>query len=159
MAAKAGTGSDFVPGIVADVFELAGAFRHWGDTIAGPVGQTQARWQVLSAAVDGNSSVAQLARRLGVTRQAVQRIADLLVADRLAVYRRNPLNARSPLLRLTKQGHELLKSLSGAAEKHHRELAEGLSLEELRTAAIVLGKMRLQLERDRLLEKMGTTES
>ncbi len=39
-----------LPLIVADIFELAGRFHFDGETIAATVGQTQARWQVMSAA-------------------------------------------------------------------------------------------------------------
>ncbi len=70
-----------IPIIVADIYELAGRLRECGEAIAKTVGQTQARWQVMSAASAEPHSVPQIARVLGVTRQNVQRIADLLVAE------------------------------------------------------------------------------
>ena len=70
-----------VPLIVADIYEIAGRFRDQGEAIARTVGQTQARWQVLSAASGRPHTVPQIARVLGVTRQNVQRIADLLVEE------------------------------------------------------------------------------
>ncbi|MGC1781627.1 MAG: MarR family transcriptional regulator [Acidobacteriaceae bacterium] len=139
---------DTIPLLVADVFQLAGAFRRWGDSIAAEVGQTQARWQVLSAASVGDRTVAQLARRLGLSRQGVQRAADLLVADGLAQYAENPHNERSPHLRLTKTGTQSLATLTAAASAYHQQLAEGLSMKELETALVVLRKLRMQLERD-----------
>lgn len=151
MAKKSSTkrfSSSFVPLIVADVFQLAGSFRRWGDRIASDSGQTQARWQILSAASAEDVSVAQIARRLGVARQGVQRVADLLVDDSLAKYAENPRNARSPHLRLSQQGERLLQKLTAAADRYHHELAEGFSAEELETAAVVLRKLCLQLDRD-----------
>ena len=80
-----------VPIIVAHIYELAGRLRDYGEAIAQTVGQTQARWQVMSAAAsDRPHTVPQIARVLGVTRQNVQRIADLLVAEGAAEYQRQP---------------------------------------------------------------------
>jgi len=68
-----------IPLVIADIYQLAGALRERGERIAGTLGQTQARWQVISAASAAPKTVPQIARRLGVTRQNVQRIADRLV--------------------------------------------------------------------------------
>ncbi|MGH6990613.1 MAG: MarR family winged helix-turn-helix transcriptional regulator, partial [Stellaceae bacterium] len=96
--------TDLMPTIIADTYELAGAFRARGEAIAAAIGQSQARWQVLSAASGEPLTVPQIARRLGVTRQAVQRIADLLVADGLARYVANPDHKASLHLILTDAG-------------------------------------------------------
>ena len=56
--------------LVAEVFELAGVLRRDGEAIAKLAGQTQARWQVMWIAATGRFSVAMIARRLGLTRQA-----------------------------------------------------------------------------------------
>ncbi len=139
---------DTIPLLVAEIYQLAGAFRRWGNSIAADVGQTQARWQVLSAASVGDPTVAQLARRLGLSRQGVQRTADLLVEDGLAQYSNNPNNERSPRLRLTHAGKKALGTLTAAATAYHAELAAGLSREELEIALVVLRKFRMQLESD-----------
>ena len=55
-----------------------------------PSGQTLARWVALNAAAEAPASVAEISRRFGFARQSVQRVADLLVADGLAVYQDNP---------------------------------------------------------------------
>lgn len=61
-----------LPLAVADIVALAGIFRR--------------RWELL-------------ARRLGVARQGMQRLADALVRDRAAEYRHNPDHRRSPRFR------------------------------------------------------------
>jgi DNA-binding MarR family transcriptional regulator len=116
-----------LPLIVADVYELAGRFRENGEAIARSGGQTQARWQVLSAASGGQHTVPQIARRLGVTRQNVQRIADILVAERLAGFAPNPDHRGSPHLVLTSRGETALAQLTTAAASHNRELARQLA--------------------------------
>jgi DNA-binding MarR family transcriptional regulator len=121
-----------VPLIIADIYELAGAFREHGETIAQTIGQTQARWQVLSAASAGRQTVPQIARRLGVTRQAVQRLANELVHDRLATFTANPEHQSSPHLVLTKDGTAALAQLSKAGGAFHSRVAAALSASDLR---------------------------
>jgi DNA-binding MarR family transcriptional regulator len=116
-----------VPIIVADIYELAGRFREHGEAIAQTVGQTQARWQVMSAASDRPHTVPQIARVLGVTRQNVQRIADLLVAEGSAESQDNPDHRASPHLILTKRGRAALDQLTKAATGYHARLARKLS--------------------------------
>jgi len=116
-----------VPIIVADIYELAGRLREYGEAIARTVGQTQARWQVMSAASGRAHTVPQIARVLGVTRQNVQRIADLLVAEGSAEYRDNPDHRASPHLTLTKRGRVALDQLTKAASGYHARLARRLS--------------------------------
>jgi DNA-binding MarR family transcriptional regulator len=120
-----------IPIIVADIYELAGRLRDHGEAIAKTVGQTQARWQVLSAASGGPRTVPQIARVLGVTRQNVQRIADLLVEEGAAQYRDNPDHRASPHLILTKRGQAAFTALMQAAAGYHARLARKLSPSDL----------------------------
>jgi DNA-binding MarR family transcriptional regulator len=130
-----------VPIIVADVYELAGRLRDYGEAIAKTVGQTQARWQVLSAASAKPHTVPQIARVLGVTRQNVQRIADLLVEDGSAAYQDNPDHRASPHLVLTRRGRAALDTLTKAASGYHARLARKLSSADV--VAIQRGLRRL----------------
>jgi DNA-binding MarR family transcriptional regulator len=116
-----------VPLIVADIYGLAGRLREHGEAIAATVGQTQARWQVLSAASGRPQTVPQIARVLGVTRQNVQRIADLLAAEGAAEYRDNPDHRASPHLVLTKNGRTALDRITLAAGGYHAALRQKLS--------------------------------
>ncbi len=139
-----------VPIIVADIYELAGRLRDYGETIARTVGQTQARWQVMSAAAsDRPHTVPQIARVLGVTRQNVQRIADLLVAEGAAEYRDNPDHRASPHLVLTRHGRAALDRLTKAAGGYHARIARKLSAADT---------LSLQRGLRRLLEAMDGIE-
>jgi DNA-binding MarR family transcriptional regulator len=140
---------DLMPAIVADVYELAGRFRDYGEAIAKTVGQTQARWQVLSAASARPRSVPQIARVLGVTRQNVQRIADLLVAEGSAQYQGNPDHRASPHLALTRRGRTALDALTKAAGGYHARLARRLS---------PAGAVSIQRGLRRLLEALTDTD-
>ncbi len=131
---SAGSPAELIPLLVADVFQLAGAFRRLGEEIAGTVGQTQARWQVLSVCSAGSHTVAQIARRLGYARQSVQRTADQLVEDGLARYVTNPDHKTSPLLELTEDGIKAFGQITKGARKWHAALARQIDGHKLETA-------------------------
>jgi len=116
-----------LPLIVADIYELAGRFRDGGEAIAATVGQTQARWQVMSAASVDPRTVPQIARRLGVSRQNVQRIADLLVKENWASFETNPDHRSSPFLVLNARGHGALAKINKAASQSHAQIARRLA--------------------------------
>jgi DNA-binding MarR family transcriptional regulator len=124
---------DLIPLVAADVYELAGALRRRGEAIARGAGQTQARWQVLSAASDTAKSVPQIARLLGVSRQNVQRIAEVLVGERQARFADNPDHRTSPHLVLTDDGRKTLARLTRAASGRHGTLAAKLKTIDLDT--------------------------
>ncbi|MFC8202132.1 MarR family winged helix-turn-helix transcriptional regulator [Streptomyces sp. NPDC060006] len=86
------------------VFRLNGQFLAVAEELAGPAGLTAARWQVLGAVLREPLPVSGIARSMGITRQSVQRIADLLVEAGLAEYEPNPAHRRAKLLRPTEEG-------------------------------------------------------
>jgi DNA-binding MarR family transcriptional regulator len=112
-------------GVALGVFRLNGQFLGVAEELARPAGLTAARWQVLGAVLDAPLTVAGIARVMGITRQSVQRIADLLVADRLAEYAPNPAHRRSKLLRPTEQGYAAVQRI----DPYHALLAEQLAAE------------------------------
>jgi DNA-binding MarR family transcriptional regulator len=124
--------------LVADVFEAAGAMRRQGDEIAAAAGQTQARWQVLSVLSDGDWTVPRIARRLGVTRQAVQRTVDALAADHLVVSTANPDHKRSVLVRLTDTGRAALAAITTEADARLAQAPPAISARDLQVARSVL---------------------
>src|SRR5262245_1238778 len=87
-----------------------------GEALARVGNQTAARWVILDGIEDGPATVAEVARRRGVARQAVQRVADLLVDDGLAVYEPNPRHRRAKLLAPTPAGREALRAISHAQQ-------------------------------------------
>ena len=137
----------FVPLIIADIYELASLLRRNAEALARPLGHSQARWQVLSAASIGDMTVPQLARRLGVARQNVQRTADVLVADGQARFEPNPDHKTSPHLVLTASGRATLRQLTRHARAYYREVAHGLSDPDLVALRDSLQTFRNALER------------
>src|SRR5579872_2752090 len=87
-----------------------------GDTLARPAGQTSARWQVLAVIENEPATVAQIARSLGLARQSVQRIADVLAEEGLATYQDNPAHRRAKLLQLLPHGRAVLRVIQTAQQ-------------------------------------------
>jgi hypothetical protein len=71
--------------LVVEVAWRGGMFTTAGEVLARTANQTLARWAILEANEDQPATVAQVANRRGVARQAVQRVADLLERDGLVV--------------------------------------------------------------------------
>ncbi len=85
-------------GIAKTVFRLNGQLLSIAEDLARPAGLTAAWWQVLATVLREPVSVADISRSIGNSRQSVQRVADLLVDQRLAEYRPNPAHRRAKLL-------------------------------------------------------------
>ena len=127
-------GPDELALLIADVFDAAGVLRRYGERTAATAGQTQARWQLLSVVSEGDWTVPMAADRLGTSRQAVQRVANELVADGLAAFEDNPRHRRSPRLRLNAEGRRVLGVITREARRRHELL--GARLRALDPAAL-----------------------
>jgi DNA-binding MarR family transcriptional regulator len=129
--------------LVADVYELAGVSRGSSEQLASEQGQTVARWHVMSVLSDQAFTVPAIARRLGLTRQSVQRVADELVDEGVVKRSDNPDHQRSPLLALTTEGRETLRKIVAAsdADRSQRLARAGVTVAELDAARETLRKL------------------
>ncbi|MFD3699397.1 MarR family winged helix-turn-helix transcriptional regulator [Streptomyces sp. NPDC058646] len=107
------------------VFRLNGQFLSVSEELARPAGLTAAWWQVLGAVLREPLPVAGIARSMGITRQSVQRVADLLAAKGLAEYVPNPAHRRAKLLRPTDAGRAAVARIGPG----HASLATRLAAE------------------------------
>jgi DNA-binding MarR family transcriptional regulator len=125
--------------------QLNKSFSTAGEALAAVACQTHARRMVLQEARDGGTTVAQVAHRLRLKRQSVQRVADLLVHDGLAVYEDNPHHRRAKLLQLTPEGDSAMSKIENA----HRAWADALGAEigesKLRKASTILDTVLTRL--------------
>ena len=127
--------------LLGQVIVLTRHFTAAGEALARPAGQTLARWLVLGAVQDAPATVAQVARTLHLARQGVQRLADLLVRDGLAVYQDNPAHRRAKLLQLTPRGRATLRTIDTAQAAWADALGARLGEGDLRQAGILLGRV------------------
>jgi DNA-binding MarR family transcriptional regulator len=124
---------DAMSELVVHVFRLNGLLTAAGDGMAEPSGQTTARWRVLAAIENEPMTVAQIARAWWLARQSVQRVADLLVEDGLAVYEDNPSHRRAKLVRITRSGTTTLRTIRRAQTSWADQLGAEIGEEDLRT--------------------------
>ena len=129
-------------------FKLNGQLLAVAEDLARPAGLTAARWQVLGAILPGALTVAGIAREMGITRQSVQRTADLLVDTGLAEYRSNPAHRTAKLVAPTKAGLAAVSRITPGHRRFAERLADELSRADF--AAIADGLQRLSAALDRL---------
>jgi len=135
------------------VFRLNGQFLDLAEELARPAGLTAAWWQVLGAVLPAPLPVAGVAREMGITRQSVQRIADLLVDRGLAEYRDNPAHRRAKLLAPTEAGRAAVHRIDPQHAAAARALVRQVGRERL---AEVVAALR---ELSDALEAVGPTQA
>ena len=129
--------------LVADVYELAGLSRRSSEETAAEHGQTVARWHLMSVLSDQPHTVPAIARRLGLVRQSVQRVADELVAEGMVERSENPDHQRSPLYSLSAAGRSTLKKIVAASDvdRTQRLNRAGVTVAELDAARETIRKL------------------
>jgi DNA-binding MarR family transcriptional regulator len=132
--AKRTPAGDAVTELVLLTFRLNGRFLEAAERMARPAGITAARWQVLGAVLSRPLPVSGIAREMGLTRQSVQRIGDLLVADGLAAYQPNPAHRRAKLLVPTAAGRAAIERLAADQRAWADTLGEAAGASKLRRA-------------------------
>ncbi|BDT89639.1 MarR family winged helix-turn-helix transcriptional regulator [Nocardia cyriacigeorgica] len=116
-------------------FRLNGQFLAIAEELAEPAGLTAAWWQVLGAVLHEPLPVAGIARVMGITRQSVQRIADLLVERGLAEYRPNPAHRRAKLVAITEAGRTANSRINPGHAAMAQRLADELGADFAPTVA------------------------
>jgi DNA-binding MarR family transcriptional regulator len=101
--------------IVTAGLKVSALLEQAGEVLTAPDGQSAARWKVLGVVSKHQLTVAEIARALRQSRQGVQKVADALVQDDLALYVDNPSDRRAKILVLTGQGKAVL---SGIQTRH-----------------------------------------
>ncbi|MFF7843067.1 MarR family winged helix-turn-helix transcriptional regulator [Streptomyces ossamyceticus] len=128
------------------VFRLNGRFLSVADELARPAGLTAAWWQVLGAVLPEPLPVSGVARAMGITRQSVQRVADLLVDRGLAAYVPNPAHRRAKLLTPTPAGRAAVEKIDPGHAALADRLAEALGEEGFAETVRVLEALSAVLE-------------
>lgn len=130
--------------LVITVFATNGRLVDAGNALVGPIGLTTAWWQVLGAL--GYSPVplpvAHIARNMGLTRQAVQRVVELLVERGFVSLETNPHHQRARLVVLTAAGHAALKAAEVAVAPLDRLVVDRIGAERVAIAIEVLNELK-----------------
>lgn len=136
-----------VTGLILATFRLNGRLLAAGDQLTRDLELSSARWQVMGALVDGPLPAAQIARNMGLTRQSVQRMVDVLAEEQLVTFAENPYHQRAKLVRLTERGTALLGEVTRRQATWANQLAKGLSPHEFSAAVQLMETVRQRLEK------------
>lgn len=132
--------------IVLLTFRLEGGFLAAADKISGPAGLTAARWKVLGAVLREKRSVAEIGRVMGLARQSVQRLADILVSEGLAAYEDNPAHKSAKLLAPTKEGYARIARLADRQTGWANRVSDGLDPAGLAATRDMLARLITHVE-------------
>jgi len=139
---------DAATAVVLEIFRVNGLVLAAGSHLAAQEGLTAARWQVMGAvALAGRPlTVPQIARRMGLTRQAVQVTVNQLRGDALVETSDNLDHRRSPLIGLTELGRQKYAVIDRRQIAWINELSAGLKISDLTAAARLLTELSDRLE-------------
>jgi DNA-binding MarR family transcriptional regulator len=136
---------DALTELVVKTFRLNGLFLDAAEQIARPAGLTAAWWQVLGAVLDEPRSVAGIAREMGLARQSVQRVADLLADRGLVEYRPNPAHQRAKLVAPTPAGWAAVRALGGTQHEWANRVSATVGADDLQRALAVVDTLIVAL--------------
>lgn len=141
---------DALTEVVLATFALNGRFLAAAEVLSRPAGLTAARWQVLGAVLREPLTVSGVARVMGLTRQSVQRLADLLVEQGLAEYRTNPAHRRAMLLAATPAGLTAVRAIHADQVQWADRITRGIGADELESMLTVMERLLTALDRDQV---------
>ena len=134
--------------VVLTTFRLNARVLEAAQQLATAGGLTAAWWQVLGGVLDQPRTVAEVSRRMGVTRQGVLRIADLLVERGLAEYRANPAHRRAQLLACTEAGYWAIRQIAVVTHPWSDRIGGQVGATELRSTLATMQRLVEVLEAD-----------
>jgi len=130
--------------LILETFRLNGEMIDAGNRLTKPMGLTSARWQVMGAIEIAGLpiTVAQIARRMGLARQGVQRIVHDLERLGLVQFEANIDHKRSPHVAISESGVQVMEEVNEAQAEWVNRLASGLDKKTIEQAAMLLQTIR-----------------
>ena len=140
---------ELVTSLILGTFRLNGELLAAGNSLTKPFGLTSARWQVMGAIdlAKHPLTVAQIARRMGLARQGVQRIVNDLEGLEMVCFEANPEDRRAQLVAMTEKGAMVMNEVNTAQAAWVNQLSDGLNLRHLKQAVAVLENIRERTEK------------
>lgn len=133
--------------LILEVLRAETALAAAGDDLVADLSLTGARWKVLGAVrlAPSPSTVPEIAARMGLSRQGVQRLVNAMAEEGLIELRPNPRHARSPRVAATAAGAAAFAEADSRRRAWAEGLAQGLDPADLAAATAVLSQLRRQL--------------
>lgn len=140
------TADDAFQDVLLGLFQLHGRVLDAADVMSGGVGLTGARWQVMKVSARQAMTVSQIARRLGLKRQSVQRTVGQLAGQGLVEMQPNADHARAGLVALSAEGRRTLTSLEVRQQAWLGRCLHGVARADLERLAQALGSLAGRVE-------------
>jgi DNA-binding MarR family transcriptional regulator len=133
--------------LIVTIFRLNGRLIEAGNRLVEDIGLTSAWWQVLGALALSPVSlpVAHIARNMGLARQSVQRVVDLLAERGFVGLEANPHHARAKLVTLTPTGQRAYEEAVNRQRPWAERVRQGLSDDQIAAAVELLRKLDRQI--------------
>ncbi len=129
-------------------FKLNGLLVTAGDQLIKELGLTSARWKILGALSysDTALTVPDIAREMGQTRQAVQRLVNEMIEDGLIEPLDNPKHKRAKLLSLTDKGQDTFSKVMEKQVPWVNSIAKDIQEEDLNSVITTLKYLNAYLD-------------
>lgn len=129
--------------IVLEVFKVSGMLNNEGDKMTREFGLTSSRWKILGAIALSQQplTVPQIGRSMGQSRQAVQKLVDLMIKDDMLQLVDNPNHKRAKYVALTEKAKGVYQQLEQTQTPWAQQSTDEISLQELETTLDVLNKI------------------
>ena len=137
--------------LMQECFKLNHSLIEVAQELTEDLGVTGAQWGVLGALGrdDAPRTIAEAARRMGLARQSVQRVADALVEHGLVKYLPNSADRRTKLAEVTDSGRVLLAELEARQLAWANRTAGDLSHANIEEAMRLVKQIRERISIDR----------
>ncbi len=142
--------SNALTDLIRAVLRMNATAQKSGTRLMRGTGITNARWQTLSDlfALEQRVTVSGLARYMGLTRQAVQRLADDMANDGLVEFVENPGDARAMHLLLTAAGKATYHDALEREWQWTNAIAADFDVEEITRAVALLEAITRKMQID-----------
>lgn len=134
--------------IVLEIFKVNGLLATEGDRLTKAFGLSSARWKVLGALEMSKIplTVSQIARTMGLSRQAVQRLTDAMKNDGLLDYQENPQHKRANHVVLSNKGKDVYSLISEIQIPWANQISKRIKAEDLKTTLMTLRRITALFE-------------
>lgn len=146
MTSKRTKAGDALSCLLLATFKLNGGFLESADRISADSGLTGARWQILGSVMRADKPVVQIAREMGLTRQSVQRIANILEKESMVKFAPNPAHQRAKLVVATKKGRDAIDTLAQRQFEWANASSEGFDERDIRKCTALMLEIADRLE-------------
>jgi DNA-binding MarR family transcriptional regulator len=136
--------------LIRTAIRINATLQKSGTRLMRGTGITNARWQLLSElfALEQRVTVSELARHMGVSRQAIQRLADDMASDGLVEFAKNPGDARAMHLLLTEAGRARYDEAQECEWQWTNAIAQDFDAAQITSAVALLEAIMKKMQLD-----------